>query len=339
MTVLSGEVSDTEASFILAIREEATDDFPRLVFADWLTDHADSAHPEAGLDRAELIRVQCALAGANLFAGPSDLAGREQELLRRHGKSWRRGVDPHATFTRGFIEEATLGIGHAVEAGDSIFRANPIHHLTLSPYGVDGDALKRLPACAWLTHLRTLEVPCPNRAGLLRDLFDSPTLTNLRHLVLRRGDGVPGEREARLLARSPLLPRLESLDLSSATLGPDGLMELLDAPGVRLRRLRLNGRAVLHPPALRPLNETYPNVGPLGVQLLAQHPAAGHLRELHLAWNHLTPTCVRALTESPLLGGLEQLVLGEVVRHDFREQCRPLADAFGDRLQIHLQSC
>jgi hypothetical protein len=116
-------------------------------------------------------------------------------------------------------------------------------------------------------------------------------------------------------------------------------MELLDTPNLRLRSLRLNGRAVLHPPALRPLNETYPNVGPLGVQLLAQHPAAGQLRELHLAWNHLTPTCVRALSESEVLGSLERLVLGEVVRHDFREQCGPLAETFGDRLQIHTQSC
>jgi uncharacterized protein (TIGR02996 family) len=70
-----------ETAFLRAIREAPDDDAPRLVYADWLTDHGD----ESGRARADLIRVQCEL--ARLDADDprrGGLAAREAALLDAH---------------------------------------------------------------------------------------------------------------------------------------------------------------------------------------------------------------------------------------------------------------
>lgn len=83
-------MSDQKA-FLAAIRATPADDLPRLVLADWLDENG---QPE----RAEFIRVQCALAkmgGAIPNAGKvvwlerrGELQGREQELWVSNGEDW-----------------------------------------------------------------------------------------------------------------------------------------------------------------------------------------------------------------------------------------------------------
>lgn len=51
--------ADVRAGFMKAIREEPSEDFHRLVFADWLEENGD----ERDAAQAEFIRVQCKLAG------------------------------------------------------------------------------------------------------------------------------------------------------------------------------------------------------------------------------------------------------------------------------------
>jgi uncharacterized protein (TIGR02996 family) len=78
-------------AFLEAICAAPEDDTPRLVFADWLDDNGE---PE----RAEFIRVQCALARLRAdtrFAFPlrcdprrDGLEARQQLLLARHGQRW-----------------------------------------------------------------------------------------------------------------------------------------------------------------------------------------------------------------------------------------------------------
>lgn len=86
-----------EQPFLTAIIENPNDDVPRLIYADWLDDHGQE-------ERAELIRVQCALArGASSDLAPG-LAEREKALLAsdwaqnpcrgwltEYGYAWRRG--------------------------------------------------------------------------------------------------------------------------------------------------------------------------------------------------------------------------------------------------------
>src|SRR4051812_35587257 len=91
---------DTRADLLTAIREKPDDDAPRLALADWLDKHGD---PE----RAEFIRVQCALAKI----GPDDpddpaLEEREQQLLDANEARWNRVLPPWARtvirYVRGF---------------------------------------------------------------------------------------------------------------------------------------------------------------------------------------------------------------------------------------------
>jgi uncharacterized protein (TIGR02996 family) len=72
-------------AFLSAIHESPEDDAPRLVYADWLTDHGG----EPGQARAEFIRAGCRLARL----APDDpqrpaLAEREAELLAAHQAEW-----------------------------------------------------------------------------------------------------------------------------------------------------------------------------------------------------------------------------------------------------------
>src|SRR5439155_17436977 len=68
--------------FLEDIRQHPDDEAPRLILADWLDDYGD----ETDRGRAELIRVQCALARPG--RSPSPLRLREHELLLRHAEDW-----------------------------------------------------------------------------------------------------------------------------------------------------------------------------------------------------------------------------------------------------------
>src|SRR4051812_27805349 len=91
--------------FMQAICEDPDDDAHRLIYADWLDDHGDS-------DRAEFIRLQCAI--ARLDDEDEAMEAREAELLRHYGDAWRAELPAlpkiawMMSFGRGFIEDAWL---------------------------------------------------------------------------------------------------------------------------------------------------------------------------------------------------------------------------------------
>jgi uncharacterized protein (TIGR02996 family) len=73
-----------DEAFLEAIRERPNDDALRLIYADWLEEHA-----SAGAVRAEFIRVQCEK--ARLPEGSPrwlELSVREEELRARHERDW-----------------------------------------------------------------------------------------------------------------------------------------------------------------------------------------------------------------------------------------------------------
>src|SRR5579884_893933 len=98
-------------AFLRAIFDAPDDDTPRLVYADFLDEHGDP-------DRAELIRVQCQLAGlrsrSELVDG-RDLRRRERELVNKlHPEleliHWTAEERARINFDRGFLTEPTAVI-------------------------------------------------------------------------------------------------------------------------------------------------------------------------------------------------------------------------------------
>src|SRR5215203_4619487 len=95
-------------AFFRAIEANPDDDTPRLVYADWLDEHAAT---DADRARAEFIRVQCELARDPLPDRQTELAARERELLTAHGRAWVGRW--HAEFSRlgywrGFLDPVAL---------------------------------------------------------------------------------------------------------------------------------------------------------------------------------------------------------------------------------------
>jgi uncharacterized protein (TIGR02996 family) len=73
-------------AFLQDIRDNPDDDTPRLVFADWLDDNGDP-------QRAEFIRVQCALARmSDDHPRRDEFGAREQELLEANALHWTEGA-------------------------------------------------------------------------------------------------------------------------------------------------------------------------------------------------------------------------------------------------------
>ena len=69
--------------FLGDICEHPADDAPRLIYADWLDDHGQPR-------RAELIRLQCELAGLDEDdPRRAELAEREWELLTVYRSRWQ----------------------------------------------------------------------------------------------------------------------------------------------------------------------------------------------------------------------------------------------------------
>ena len=155
-----------EAAFLRTIIDAPDDDGPRLVYADWLEEHGETA-------RAEFIRVQCELAHCRdgiESCPPDSRCGRcygcvrrerAAELLQRHRVGWllelTRAIYPDApgsaaqlaagmTFTRGFPDHITAdvatlfgdrcgpceGSGRAPGIAAQLYAATPVCRVVLS---------------------------------------------------------------------------------------------------------------------------------------------------------------------------------------------------------------
>src|SRR5262245_56206515 len=95
----------THNALLQAVIDAADDDAPRFAFADVVERDGDS-------DRAEFIRVQCALDKLHASAPErSELEAREKELLELHGWDWAQdfGMQIHEwVFRRGFIDRVQM---------------------------------------------------------------------------------------------------------------------------------------------------------------------------------------------------------------------------------------
>jgi uncharacterized protein (TIGR02996 family) len=264
---------------LAAARAEPDDDTTRLVLADWLEEHGDSA-------RAELIRVQCEVARRGvivtnrtplrvLVPGPLPsrrplemepdaeiraLLDRERELLANHRANWLTGFPPDwreapdtrfsYDFERGMLR-LTVNVGQG-RGGAS-----------LEPHGIQKvmnclaalDAMAEQPAFAWVAQV---EVDASGDSfGNTVDggedyaaLFTHPAL---RHVTSLRLDWMFGGNTLDLtpLAARRDLDRLTDLSVDASNVeesAPIDADELWTSPAIsNLRRLTFCGPASFLP--------------------------------------------------------------------------------------------
>jgi uncharacterized protein (TIGR02996 family) len=327
----------TAAGLLHEILVAPEDDAPRLVYADWLDEHARS---DADRARAELIRVECQ--AARLPDGDErreQLEARAGVLEEAHLDEWAGPLRPFLgggtpRFQRGF-PWVVIGIhkfiaGAFQEMAAEWFPRAGVLSLRLTNPGSDKLA-KHMPAAVAspvLSGLHTLSVwrVKPGDEGL-KLLAGTPSLANLRELEL----ALPHCSDTGLgyLAESDHLQGLRVLTLDGASWGPtpvtvNGLRPLLGSRLPHLTTLRLTGSAwslegkqgqqLRELPGLARLHalNLWSNlIGDEGARTLAGCPLLTNLRELFLARNQIRDEGMLALTDSPHLRRLELLDVRE----------------------------
>ncbi len=336
-------------SFLQAIKEQADDDGPRLVFADWLEEHGD-AHDVA---RAEFIRLQCRVARLAEDDPQRALLSRREQILRReHAAAWLGPLQDkqlRCTFRRGLLHLATTAQTLLSQRFARLVATEPyawVEGLDLWGGGRTSNGIQRIASL--LTGLTSLRLQS-NRigAGDLALLAGQPAFATLVHLDLCRNN--PGVGGMRALAKSPHLGRLATLGLAYNALNDNAVAALVGGPGLtQLTALNLNNNsirdasvvALAKSPCLGRLTSlklrgdsisaegmaalagsdlmerlTVLDIsGPAGdavgkVTALAASPRTGNLTSLHLGVNQLRTAGLAALTASPHLRSLTHLWL------------------------------
>jgi uncharacterized protein (TIGR02996 family) len=295
-----------DRALLQAILESPDDDAPRLVYADWLEEYGD----EHDRDRAEFIRVQCALASQVEDVRDEELQRRDDELRQQHEERWLAPLHAalaggaaefdHASFERGFVHQLGLRVARAG---------------FLAPLG---EFLSKEP-------VRRLHLGSPHSVGpaaVLQAIIDQPALRCLRGILAFDGVGEVTPVVWQALGTAPHLAGLEELWLPQE-FDRESLRAFLDSPVLeRVRRVRLRAGRDQGRPCLR-LLATSPRcerlvfldlaswyIGDEGVPALANSRHLAALRELRLTHNMLGHEGIETLADSALLGRLTALDLG-----------------------------
>ncbi|AMV27830.1 hypothetical protein VT84_25735 [Gemmata sp. SH-PL17] len=237
--------------FLKAICENPDDDTVRLVYADWLEENGD---PE----RAEFIRLQIAVPDRPREFDPR--YARVEELRKLHSGKWRAEVPQvngvtYGQFRRGFLDRVTFrNFQGFVARGDELLAQIPacdvrlvqvqacdigtllsrshVPQVTLVRInaGIAGaEVIERLVTTEWEWGLQELEITARG-----------PNAINPRPRPMIT------DREALLLARATVFPRLWSLRLTGTVLSPGAYDELVERFG---KGLWMGYRAYPRPPS------------------------------------------------------------------------------------------
>jgi uncharacterized protein (TIGR02996 family) len=323
-------VSD-ERALLAAICAHPDEEVPRLAYADWLDEYAGSMPKRKGESarlRAELIRVQCALArlppdeeDAATAIRRAELENRQDVLLSRprHRQEWAQPLiapegsgaeirPDEGTFVRGFPLHASGHIREVLATGARVFDISPLHQLVCQGYYADfSDELLAQP---WLARVRRLVVvtnpfrrPVGSEFALTEQLFAAQALTGLESLGLNLwGFGAPGAPVAR-----QALVNLRRLDLWGGPPRPASFVRLGELLPTTVR--------------LREFSFTDYHYGPDDLTALAAQPQFSVLERLTLGgsvneYRHTRPldaATLRAVAAAPFWKSLRALV-GERTR-------------------------
>jgi uncharacterized protein (TIGR02996 family) len=295
-----------------AILADPDDDELRLVYADWLEDHGDTA-------RAEFIRGQLALAGMDAF-DPEGAALRQRQmaLLREHEDAWRAELPElpdglaWGDCRRGFVDSVIASRREELLAfEEQILAAVPLRRLVLGCW----NASESLAGSRVMGQVRELVLQRnyhTRRSPQVDDqVFEAvlawPELKQITHLHLASPE--ISEIGLAALARAKLAA-LTSLRWERYYQAVNSLEPVLESPWLSgLERLELELHSLTGEPFRRLCGRLVP----------------GRLRRLALKVASLRDAETTVLTASGLLAGLELLdlernVIGpagtrELVRH------------------------
>ncbi|MEW5743372.1 MAG: TIGR02996 domain-containing protein [Myxococcota bacterium] len=237
------------AELLAAVFARPEDDAPRLVMADWLTEHGDP--------RGEFIVLQCELArippGQQVQRSRA-LEARVAELHRRYAASWAtclRGLKPRPQyhFHRGFMSSARFRMGAGLARLPALLDAEPVESLELEDLQRDLEGVRAALAHPRFDELTSLKLIAFNvEARLAEVLTAAPTLKRLRTLCFGY---FGGDRAAALLADAPNLGALETLMLSYGGVTDAGARSLAQAKALpRLIHLDLSNNLLTDAGAL-----------------------------------------------------------------------------------------
>src|SRR5207253_814100 len=134
------------------IRDAPADDGPRLIYADWLDEHGQP-------DRADLIRLQCALDRlGDDDPRKADLRDRERQLAEAHEARWTAELKPLVTdwsFRRGVIDGVSVSPEQFLTNGAAVFDLAPVRKVRFIEVG---DRLRDLVRSPLLRHVRELDL-------------------------------------------------------------------------------------------------------------------------------------------------------------------------------------
>ena len=238
-----------------AIRANPDDDTPRLVYADWLQENGDE-------DRAEFIRVQCALAASPRTKAKERqaLEVKEQRLHKLHREKWlepfrklfRSAKKWHPTdlwftrfvFRRGFVSTEALGSAPLKLLTQSRDTLEPIAIETAvipqSEYHIN--LLKALARWCGATTITSLSFGNA-RDSDIESIIAGKKLCRLR--VLGLGLGTVSDVGVAALAAWPFAISLRDVSLRYNSITHKGACVLADSPYLTsIVRLNLSGNRI-----------------------------------------------------------------------------------------------
>jgi uncharacterized protein (TIGR02996 family) len=351
-----------EQAFLAAIAAAPDDDTPRLVFADWLDERADSpraaatsggSRGEAGgpnddRTRAELIRAQCR--AATLKPGTKerrDLDRRAEQILAANAERWlvplRSEFGGRWEFRRGFVGHVEMSAREFAHVAKRLFAAAPtVTSARFPDASNEVNALARCPHLKRLTRIDLRDMCSCGHCSIqdeLVALFRSKNAANVRDLNIS-GNRLAEGHAAEML-RAPRLVRLTHLDLSNNPIGPGGIgalvstpalnsLESLDLSSTRPTKAGIDALAAWDHPNLKRLALRHNRLGAASVRLLMKSPLANRLRELDLSHNRLGEAGAAALTGQAGFDTIEVLDL----RHNDIGSAFAVRKRFGRRVRL-----
>ncbi|MBN9120916.1 MAG: TIGR02996 domain-containing protein [Planctomycetes bacterium] len=311
-------MTDRDA-LLRAIIDHPDEDTPRLVFADWLDEHADALPDPAGARaHARFVRDDIARSRLDEF-DPLRLRWELVDKPRREREPWANAALPRLPsgtmfardplFRRGFPWAVTMHSAARTLPDPPVgaFPLERLYYLLCGYFGID-----QLRAAPWRGRLRAVEFERGNTSSIgPRRLLAVDGLDRLERLAFRR-DAI-GAAEARELIAAPLFGRLSALTVTAAPVGA------AVAEGV----------ACLGPTGLRELQLVDCRVTPAALEELLRSPGAGKLESLSVGGDRIgapekfralgrvrTPPPLRSLDvseDSPKDAGLEAFLAAPLV--------------------------
>ncbi len=357
------EIDPTLRGLLDECKAHPRDDLPRFVLADWLEEHGQA-------DRAEHVRLETqydSLDDKHPLRG--ELERRSSHLFQLHKKAWcgsllDLGIDCWSY--RGLVHIRLDADKGSDEGLDALAGSETLAWVGLVCLAVDDDASEDVPKVLdqpWVSDVGGVALDsldddpvlarimgrCRRLGGHGRFDMDgagidaegvrliggSPHLGNVTWLNLSRDE--LGNMGMAALTSTPLLPRLERLDIDGNDIEPAGALTLANAPPGRLQHLVLSEnplgsrglRALVSGPFLSSctrLDLAECNITDAGLRALAASPHVVALTSLDLSHNQLGTTGLRALARSPHLAKLQRLRL-----HDTQLTAEAVAALAGAR--------